>query len=47
MDALSWYHLLVAFYLLASPLALQNHLWYHDTCPDYPAERRAVIPHVL
>jgi steroid 5-alpha-reductase/3-oxo-5-alpha-steroid 4-dehydrogenase 1 len=29
------------------PRALTNHRWYHDKFPDYPRERRAIIPYVL
>jgi 3-oxo-5-alpha-steroid 4-dehydrogenase 1 len=29
------------------PRALQNHRWYHQKFPDYPRERKAVIPYVL
>jgi steroid 5-alpha-reductase/3-oxo-5-alpha-steroid 4-dehydrogenase 1 len=29
------------------PRALQNHRWYHDKFPDYPRERRAVIPYLI
>lgn len=29
------------------PRALQNHRWYHETFPGYPANRKAVIPHFL
>jgi protein-S-isoprenylcysteine O-methyltransferase Ste14 len=29
------------------PRALANHRWYRERFPDYPAERRAVIPYVL
>lgn len=29
------------------PRALSNHRWYRETFPDYPAERRAVIPGAL
>lgn len=28
------------------PRALANHRWYRERFPDYPAERRAVIPYV-
>jgi hypothetical protein len=26
------------------PRAAQNHRWYRETFPDYPRERRALIP---
>jgi len=29
------------------PRALANHRWYRETFPDYPKERRAVIPFIL
>lgn len=29
------------------PRALQNHGWYRETFPDYPTERRALVPFVL
>ena len=29
------------------PRALTNHRWYHDKFPDYPKERRAIIPFLL
>ncbi len=29
------------------PRALQHHKWYRKTFPDYPAERKAVIPYIL
>ncbi|MFT4624023.1 MAG: 3-oxo-5-alpha-steroid 4-dehydrogenase 1 [Myxococcota bacterium] len=29
------------------PRALQNHAWYRETFPDYPPERRALVPGVL
>ncbi|MCA9621615.1 MAG: DUF1295 domain-containing protein [Myxococcales bacterium] len=29
------------------PRALATHAWYRRTFPDYPSERRALIPHVL
>jgi protein-S-isoprenylcysteine O-methyltransferase Ste14 len=28
------------------PRALANHRWYRERFPDYPAERRAVIPYL-
>jgi 3-oxo-5-alpha-steroid 4-dehydrogenase 1 len=27
--------------------ALENHRWYHEKFPDYPPERKAIIPFVL
>jgi 3-oxo-5-alpha-steroid 4-dehydrogenase 1 len=29
------------------PRALANHRWYRQTFPDYPAERKAIIPFVV
>ena len=29
------------------PRALQNHRWYQEKFPDYPRERKAVIPYLL
>lgn len=29
------------------PRALQNHRWYHQKFPDYPPQRKAVIPYLL
>lgn len=29
------------------PRALSNHAWYKKTFPDYPSERKAVIPFVM
>ena len=42
----AWAFALFTFANLA-PRALANHRWYRETFPDYPAERRAVIPGVL
>ena len=38
-----------ALYTVANlgPRALANHRWYRDKCPDYPTERKALIPFVL
>jgi 3-oxo-5-alpha-steroid 4-dehydrogenase 1 len=38
-----------ALYTIANlvPRAVANHRWYHDTFPDYPAQRRALLPYVL
>ncbi len=30
-----------------APRAMANHRWYRETFPDYPAERRALVPFVL
>lgn len=50
--ALATWSLAGAVFLLWSaanliPRALANHRWYRATFPDYPPERRAVIPGVL
>ena len=29
------------------PRAFQTHRWYREKFPDYPRERKALIPHVL
>ncbi len=29
------------------PRAIQNHRWYHEKFPDYPAQRKAVVPYLL
>lgn len=29
------------------PRALANHAWYHEKFPDYPSERKAVVPYLL
>lgn len=38
-----------AFFTIANlaPRALSHHRWYHERFPDYPPERRALIPFVL
>jgi protein-S-isoprenylcysteine O-methyltransferase Ste14 len=38
-----------ALYTIANlaPRAMANHRWYHDRFPDYPAERRALVPYLL
>ena len=40
---------LFALYTMANlgPRALAHHRWYRATFPDYPAERRALVPFVL
>ena len=30
-----------------APRAVDHHKWYRDTFPNYPADRRALMPHVL
>jgi hypothetical protein len=29
------------------PRALANHRWYRETFPDYPPDRKALVPFVL
>ena len=29
------------------PRAIRNHRWYHDKFPDYPPERRALVPYLF
>jgi hypothetical protein len=29
------------------PRALSHHRWYHEKFPDYPAERKAVLPYMI
>jgi protein-S-isoprenylcysteine O-methyltransferase Ste14 len=38
-----------ALYTIANlgPRAVANHRWYRSTFPDYPPERRALLPFVL
>jgi len=38
-----------AVYTIANlvPRALANHRWYQERFPDYPAERRALVPYVV
>lgn len=38
-----------ALYTVANlaPRAVDHHAWYHRQFPDYPAERRALIPYVV
>jgi 3-oxo-5-alpha-steroid 4-dehydrogenase 1 len=40
--------LVFAFWTVANllPRARANHAWYHSTFPDYPRERKALLPHV-
>jgi hypothetical protein len=30
-----------------APRALKTHRWYKDTFPDYPEQRKALIPFVV
>ena len=38
-----------ALYTVANlaPRAMANHRWYRETFPDYPSDRRALVPYVL
>jgi 3-oxo-5-alpha-steroid 4-dehydrogenase 1 len=38
-----------AVYTMANlvPRALANHRWYQERFPDYPAERRALVPYIV
>ena len=38
-----------ALYTIANlaPRAMANHSWYQERFPEYPAERRALLPYVL
>ena len=38
-----------ALYTIANlaPRAMANHRWYHDKFPEYPTDRRALVPYVL
>lgn len=29
------------------PRAVSNHLWYHEHFPDYPAERKVIVPFIF
>ncbi|MGH8457169.1 MAG: DUF1295 domain-containing protein [Stenotrophobium sp.] len=45
----SWGGVAFVLWTLANlvPRALQNHRWYHEKFPDYPPQRKAVIPYIL
>ncbi|MGH8505270.1 MAG: DUF1295 domain-containing protein [Stenotrophobium sp.] len=45
----SWGGVAFVIWTLANllPRALTNHRWYHEKFPDYPAQRKAVIPYLL
>lgn len=45
----SWAGLAFAVYTIANlaPRALAHRRWYRETFPDFPADRKALIPHVL
>jgi 3-oxo-5-alpha-steroid 4-dehydrogenase 1 len=38
-----------ALYTIANlaPRAMANHRWYHERFPEYPTDRRALVPYVL
>ena len=44
----SWPGFLFAFWTLANllPRSASNHKWYKETFPDYPKERKALIPYL-
>jgi 3-oxo-5-alpha-steroid 4-dehydrogenase 1 len=41
--------LVFALFTIANllPRALAHHRWYHETFPDYPADRKAILPGLL
>lgn len=47
----SWSLAGLAFFIFTTanllPRALSNHRWYRETFPDYPPERRALLPRLL
>ncbi|MHA1224721.1 MAG: hypothetical protein ACTSP3_15975 [Candidatus Heimdallarchaeaceae archaeon] len=45
----SWPAFLFAMWTLANllPRAKSNHDWYKDKFPDYPKERKAIIPFIF
>jgi len=45
----SWPGLAFALYTIANlaPRAVTHHRWYRETFPDYPPERRALVPYLL
>lgn len=45
----SWAGLAFAVYAVANlgPRAFANHRWYHERFPDYPPERKALVPFLL
>ena len=49
--AIAWSLAGLAFALYTTanlaPRAVDHHKWYRDTFPDYPTDRRALVPHVL
>lgn len=46
---LTWAGLVFVLFTLANlvPRAIISHRWYREKFPDYPAERRAIIPYLL
>jgi|SRR5580704_5518639 3-oxo-5-alpha-steroid 4-dehydrogenase 1 len=49
LAAWSWPALAFAAWTIANllPRAVSHHRWYREKFPDYPAERRALIPYLL
>lgn len=47
--SLTWAGLVFVLFTLANlvPRALASHRWYREKFPDYPPERRAIIPYLL
>jgi protein-S-isoprenylcysteine O-methyltransferase Ste14 len=45
----SWAGLAFALYTIANlaPRAVTHHRWYRSTFPDYPPERRALVPYLF
>ena len=48
-DAWTWAGAAFAFFTTANllPRALAHHRWYHEKFPDYPRERKAIVPGLL
>lgn len=58
-EIVEWYGFAIATWSLAGlsfavfttanllPRALSNHRWYHETFPEYPKDRKALIPFLL
>lgn len=47
-DSLTGPHIFVLAEIFTMlPRALRGHQWYHDRFPDYPKERKAVVPFIL
>jgi len=49
LAAWTWAAAVFAFFTIANllPRALAHHRWYHETFPDYPPGRKALVPGVL